>query len=485
MRALSAIGIGIALLGSCAGASAIECPGNPDAIGTSRVMTIDALRVAHVGTMQYPNTLPLAEREVVLTFDDGPMPPYTNRILDVLAAQCVKANYFIIGRMARGYPDLLKRIYSDGHVVGTHSENHLLGFDKMALAAVKNEIEQGIVSVGTALGEPTSVAPFFRIPGLLRSDAVDNYLRSRQLVTFSADVAGDDWRHIPARDVVRRIVTRLDEKGRGIILLHDIQPATAMALPNLLKELKARGYRIVQVRPTTAAPVVAANGVPPTQKNAAPLASAWPTAMAPPRPKEVVARTQTPAQVPAQVQAKAPAAAPRSESVTENPANVAAPPQAPAVDTVTAAPANNAPTPEPPAAAALASQPTPLELTKPEPEAPAADKPEPPQPAATPPSMPAPTLKPVAAANATPVRPAPQRAAPERFLAPSDARPLAPMLKPATAGVPRGEKLGQVPANWSSLAMGITPARAMEPPRTPRARPAPGATSRPVRASAR
>src|SRR5262245_32178140 len=267
-------------------AGAIECPGNPDALGTSRILTIDASRATHVGTVSYAETLPLADREVVLTFDDGPMPPYTNRVLDVLASHCIKANYFVIGRMARGYPDLLKRIYSDGHVVGTHSENHVLGFDRMPIDAVRREVEQGIASVGATLGEPTGVAPFFRIPGLLRSVAVDNYLHSRQLISFSADVTGDDWRHIPARDVVRRTITRLDQKGRGIILLHDIQPATALALPNLLKELKTRGYRIVQVRPANVAPLVAANSPVPVVRTA-PLASAWPTAMAPPRPRDL------------------------------------------------------------------------------------------------------------------------------------------------------------------------------------------------------
>lgn len=130
-RTVTALGIGAALLVSCAAARAVDCPGNSNAIGTSRVLTVEPSRHAHVGTMQYPTTLPLADREVVLTFDDGPMPPYTNRILDVLSAHCVKANYFVIGRMARGYPDLTKRIYHDGHVIGTHSENHPLGFDKI------------------------------------------------------------------------------------------------------------------------------------------------------------------------------------------------------------------------------------------------------------------------------------------------------------------------------------------------------------------
>ena len=228
---------------------AADCPGNPDALGTSRVMQIDPRQFPRIGTVNYSQSLPLEDKEVVLTFDDGPLPPYTNRVLDVLAENCVKANYFLVGRMARGYPDLARRIRAEGHTIGTHSENHLLGFDHASMDTVKSEIEQGIVSVGQALGSPRAVSPFFRIPGFLRRREVEAYLQSRHLATWSADLVADDWRHINASEVVRRAIARLDERGKGVLLLHDIQPATALALPELLRELKARGYRIVQVVP--------------------------------------------------------------------------------------------------------------------------------------------------------------------------------------------------------------------------------------------
>jgi peptidoglycan/xylan/chitin deacetylase (PgdA/CDA1 family) len=228
---------------------AADCPGNPDALGTSRVMQIDPRRFPRIGTVNYSQSLPLEDKEVVLTFDDGPLPPYTNSVLDVLAENCVKANYFLVGRMARGYPDLARRIRAEGHTIGTHSENHLLGFDHASMDTVKSEIEQGIVSVGQALDNPRAVSPFFRIPGFLRRREVEAYLQSRHLATWSADLVADDWRHINASEVVRRAISRLDERGNGVLLLHDIQPATALALPELLRELKARGYRIVQVVP--------------------------------------------------------------------------------------------------------------------------------------------------------------------------------------------------------------------------------------------
>jgi peptidoglycan/xylan/chitin deacetylase (PgdA/CDA1 family) len=257
-------------------ARAADCPGNPNALGTSRVITIDPRELPRVGAVQYSHSLPLEDREVVLTFDDGPMPPYTNRVLDVLAEHCVKANYFLVGRMARGYPDLARRILAEGHTIGTHSENHLLGFDRAPFDTVKNEIEQGIASVGKALGNRAAVTPFFRIPGFLRRHEVEAYLQSRHLMTWSADLVADDWKHINASEVVRRTISRLDEKGKGIVLLHDIQPATALALPELLRELKARGYRIVQVVPRTSEPSVpvAAKPVAPPPTEAAPVAAA-------------------------------------------------------------------------------------------------------------------------------------------------------------------------------------------------------------------
>ena len=257
MRLSAAIVCSFAWLGGIAAAQASGCPGNPGAMGTSRVLTIDPREYPRIGVVQYQETLPLNDKEVVLTFDDGPMPPYTNRVLETLAHECVKANYFIVGRMARGYPDLLRRIAAEGHVIGTHSENHPLAFERMPQRAVEAEIEQGFASTAGALGNQGTVAPFFRIPGLLRAEGVENYLRSRGRVTWSADVVADDWKHITASEVVSRALARLDARGKGILLLHDIQPATALALPHLLRELKRRGYKIVQVAPASGPPLVA------------------------------------------------------------------------------------------------------------------------------------------------------------------------------------------------------------------------------------
>jgi peptidoglycan/xylan/chitin deacetylase (PgdA/CDA1 family) len=203
--------------------------------------------------MQYPQTLPLNDKEVVLTFDDGPLPRYSNAILDILAAQCVKATYFLVGGMARAYPATVRRIYEEWHTIGTHSERHPSRFDKLSREKLRQEVDEGIADVGAALGDPAELAPFFRIPGLARSPLVEDELAARSLVVFSADAVADDWYHrIKPAEIVRRAMSRLEERGKGILLLHDIHPATVAALPELLKKLKEEGFHIVHVVPAGA-----------------------------------------------------------------------------------------------------------------------------------------------------------------------------------------------------------------------------------------
>ncbi len=224
------------------------CPGNPDAIGTSRVLTISPADYGLLGTLQYKQTLPLKDHEVVLTFDDGPIPPYTNSILDILAANCVKATYFLVGEMAGPRPYLVRRIYNEGHSIGTHSQHHPFAFQRLSMQRVEREVDGGIDSVTAALGDPKALSPFFRIPGFGRTNAIDQYLEGKKLVVWSTDIDTDDWwRGSTPGAIVGRAMRQLANKGRGIILMHDIHPATVLALPLLLKELKANGYRVVHV----------------------------------------------------------------------------------------------------------------------------------------------------------------------------------------------------------------------------------------------
>jgi len=227
-----------------------NCPGHPDALGTSRVLPLDPAQYPRVGHMQYPDSLPLNDKEVVLTFDDGPVPAYSNEILDILASQCVKATYFMVGEMARAYPAVVRRVYEEGHTIGTHSEDHPLRFGHLPVKKIRHEIDRGISDVDAALGGARYLAPFFRIPGLARSDVVESELAARGLIVFSSDTDADDWhRHIKPDQIIALAMRRLEALGKGILLLHDIHPATAAALPGLLQQLKDNGFHIVQVVP--------------------------------------------------------------------------------------------------------------------------------------------------------------------------------------------------------------------------------------------
>lgn len=232
-------------------AFAADCPGNPDALGTSRTIVVDPTEHRRIGVMQYRETLPLDDHEVVLTFDDGPLPPHTNSVLDTLASQCVKATFFMVGRMAKEFPEAVRRVHAEGHSIGTHSENHPFGFGDMQMERIKSEVEDGIAHVSAALGDDKHLSPFFRIPGLRTSDALESYLAERGLMLWSSDFLADDWRHISSAQVIKLALSRLEARGKGIMLLHDIQKRTQDALPVILRELKSRGYRIVHVEAAT------------------------------------------------------------------------------------------------------------------------------------------------------------------------------------------------------------------------------------------
>lgn len=249
--------IGAALLGCCfmtpQPALAADCAGNPNALGTSRTLVVDPMEHPRIGTMQYPETLPLADHEVVLTFDDGPLPKYSNQVLAILASQCVKATFFTIGSQARFNPDGVRKLIAAGHTVGTHSQNHPLTMNKMPLEKVRQEVDDGIASTLAALnGDKSKLAPFFRIPGLMRAEVPEAYLASQGIQVWSADFPADDWRHVSPQRVYDLAIQRIEAKRKGILLLHDIQPRTVAALPRILATLKERGYRIVHVVPATA-----------------------------------------------------------------------------------------------------------------------------------------------------------------------------------------------------------------------------------------
>lgn len=233
-------------------AMAGECAGNPDALGTSRVISLDPAELKQVGTIQYKQTLPLEDHEVVLTFDDGPLPPHTDKVLDALAAECVKATFFVVGEMARAHPAALQRAYREGHSIGTHTEHHAW-LDRMTADKAQKEISDGLASAAQVLGDKNAVAPFFRFPYLDQTGAAEERAMQLGLSIWSADFHASDWTRINAEKVTALALSRLESKKKGVLLLHDIHERTASAVPALLRELKKRGYRVVHVVPATGA----------------------------------------------------------------------------------------------------------------------------------------------------------------------------------------------------------------------------------------
>jgi peptidoglycan/xylan/chitin deacetylase (PgdA/CDA1 family) len=259
-------GLTITVLALCASGARAEPCANPNALGVSRTITVDARRTPMVGSHDYGLTLPLAPREVVLTFDDGPRPPYTNQVLKALADECLHATFFLLGRQARANPGMVRQVQAAGHTIATHTQNHPM--HRMSLPRARQEIETGIASVGNALGSTRSVAPFFRFPGLYRTSAIESYLRSRGLMAWSIDIDSYDYRRTSGTYMLRRVLDNLEQRRGGILLMHDIQPKTATMLPTLLANLKKRGFRVVHVVPAVrdaAPPDLVASAAPTVQ----------------------------------------------------------------------------------------------------------------------------------------------------------------------------------------------------------------------------
>jgi len=228
---------------------AAPCPGNPDALGTARVLDVDPALTPRVGRKQFPQTLPLAPREVVLTFDDGPWPGTTERVLDTLRQECVRATFFLIGRNAQAHPALAQRALAEGHTVAYHSFSHPM-LDHMPLAAAQADIDRGIAAVNSALFGQADHAPatsFFRFPYFASSPPLLDWLERRRMAVFGADLWASDWNPMSPDQELALILGRVEETRGGIVLFHDTKAQTAAMLPAFLRALKARGYAIVDV----------------------------------------------------------------------------------------------------------------------------------------------------------------------------------------------------------------------------------------------
>jgi peptidoglycan/xylan/chitin deacetylase (PgdA/CDA1 family) len=233
-------------------AAAAQCP-NPNALGVARTVEIDTAGGPGFGFEQYKMHDFLQMKEVVLTFDDGPWPNNTRAVLTALADHCVKATFFPIGKHALWHPDIIKEVASGGHTIGGHTWSHG-NLERMKGEKGIEEIEKGFSAVKLALGTPP--APFFRFPFLKDKDHLA-YLGTRNIGVFSHDLDSFDFKMRTPEQVVSSVMSKLEKKGKGIILMHDFQQATANAMPALLNELKAKGYKVVHMKAKAPLPTLA------------------------------------------------------------------------------------------------------------------------------------------------------------------------------------------------------------------------------------
>src|SRR6266849_4885630 len=201
---------------------------NPDALGVSRVVEIDTTGGPGFGFEHFKQLDFLTDKEVVLTFDDGPWPGNTPAVLKALADQCTKALFFPIGKHAGWHPEILKQVVAAGHTVGSHTWSHK-DLSKLPEQEGKDEIEKGIAAVSIALGNQP-VGPFFRFPALRHPPELVKYLGERNVGIFSTDMDSFDFKMRKPEQVIASVMKKLEKRGKGIILMHDFQQATAHAL---------------------------------------------------------------------------------------------------------------------------------------------------------------------------------------------------------------------------------------------------------------
>lgn len=233
-------------------------------LGTARLIPVGTAGGLAVGFQSHPVSLALAEREVVLTFDDGPVAGTTDRVLDVLGAEGVKATFFVIGRNAAAHPALCRRIVREGHSLAHHSFSHPWTFRRMTEAAGRADILKGFQAVDEAgfggWGGVAPRVPFFRYPGFADTVPLNAWLAGLNIGIFGCDLWASDWSPMSPATQLQLVMRRLKRAGRGIMLFHDVQPQTALMLPQFLRNLREQNYTVAHLVPGHSRPELAGAG---------------------------------------------------------------------------------------------------------------------------------------------------------------------------------------------------------------------------------
>jgi peptidoglycan/xylan/chitin deacetylase (PgdA/CDA1 family) len=232
------------------GGSTIPQCQSPGGMGLARIVEIDTTGGPGFGFQHFKQYDFLHDKEVVLTFDDGPWPS-TPAVLKALTDECLKATFFEIGEHATWYPGITKQVIDAGMTVGTHTWSHKhLTRSRYAehLEQAEQEVEMGNSAVHMAAGGG-KIAPFFRFPALQQLPQLLPYLAERNIAIFSADIDSRDFRMHKPDQVIKSVMGQLEKHGKGIILMHDLHRNTAEALPELIRQLKEGGYKVVHMVP--------------------------------------------------------------------------------------------------------------------------------------------------------------------------------------------------------------------------------------------
>lgn len=196
------------------------------------------IRVKNISDIQ------LHDKEVVLTFDDGPVPIKTPKILATLDQFGVKATFLMVGQMVKAHPALARSVEAKGHSIGSHTYSHK-NLGQLGHQAAMDEIRKGERAI---LSAGLSVPTFFRFPYLADTNTLRRELGARGTVILDVDVDSKDYFKVSPTSVINHTMKRLHAKGRGIILMHDLHSRTASMLPQLLTRLRAEGYKVVTLK---------------------------------------------------------------------------------------------------------------------------------------------------------------------------------------------------------------------------------------------
>src|SRR6516225_2662026 len=205
-------------------ATAIPACDKPGGMGLARIVEIDTTGGPGFGFEHFKQYDFLRDKEVVLTFDDGPWPGNTPAVLKALADECLKATFFEIGKHASWHPEITKQVIGAGMTVGTHTWSHKdLARNPYAkhLEQAEKEVEMGNSAVHMAAADG-KVAPFFRFPELQNLPLLLPYLADRNIAIFSTDIDSRDFTMHKPDQVVKSVMRQLEKHGKGIILMHDL-----------------------------------------------------------------------------------------------------------------------------------------------------------------------------------------------------------------------------------------------------------------------